>query len=231
MEGISYNGNFIQFAEKVLPLNPMLYYKDYITETTCLGIWKIEESRDELLSMLTNRDWVDIIDSIKSPSRVLEILSARVLMKELMGEEKEVLYTASGKPYLIDGSYHISVSHTRGYVAVAVNREKHIGLDIEQISDKVKRVQSRLVSPNEYIDKDNELVHLLLHWSAKEAMFKFLDVEGVDFRKHLFVEKFTPRSYGVFSTAESRTITHYQFDAFYRVEKDFVVVCLEANDF
>lgn len=209
----------------------MLYYKDYISDTTCVGIWKIEELRVDLLSQLQNQDWIDIIYTIKSESRVLEILCARILIRELTGEEKQVLYTASGKPYLADDSYHISVSHTRGYVAVAVNKVKRIGLDIEQVSEKVKKVQSRLVSEDEYIDKDNELTHLLLHWSAKEAMFKFLDVEGVDFRKHLFVERFTPRQHGVFSAAESRTITHYQFDAYYRVEKAFVVVCLEANDF
>lgn len=209
----------------------MLYYKDYITDSTYLGIWKIEESREELLSSLSHQEWVELIYSIKSPSRILEILAARILLKELTGEEKQVKYTASGKPYLVDESYHISVSHTRGYVAVAVNKAMRLGLDIEQISEKIRKVRSRLISESEYVDENNELIHLLLHWSAKEAMFKFLDMEGVDFRKHLFVEKFTPRPYGVFSAAESRTITHYQFDAFYRVEKDFVIVCLQANDF
>ncbi len=209
----------------------MLYSIEYITESTLLGIWKIEESREELLSMLHHHEWIQNIYSIKSESRVLEILAARVLFKELLGEEKEIYYNSSGKPFLADKSYHISVSHTRGYVGVALNKHKLLGLDLEQVSEKIFKVRSRLISPHEYIDENNELIHLLLHWSAKEAMIKFLDIEGIDICKHLFIDKFIPRKKGYFPAAESRTETHYQFDAYYRVEKDFVVVCLEANDF
>lgn len=209
----------------------MLYSKEYITESTLLGIWKIEETREELLSMLQHHEWIQSIYTIKSESRILEILAARVLFKELLGEEKEIYYNSSGKPFLTDKSYHISVSHTKGYVGVVLNKEKFVGLDLEQISDKIFRVRERLISPYEYIDKDNELIHLLLHWSAKEAMIKFLDIDGIDIRRHLFIDKFIPREKGHFPAAESRTETHYQFDVYYQMEKDFVVVCLEANEF
>jgi len=207
----------------------MLYFKDYITGTTLLGIWKLEESRVELLSMLSCHEWIQNIYSVKAESRILEILTARILLKELTGEEKEVYYNDSGKPFLTDGSYHISVSHTKGYVAVAINREKHIGLDIEYISDKIRRVQSRVISDSEYIDKDNELIHLLLHWSAKEAMFKFLDVEGVDFIRNLFISRFTPEKEGSFDASETRTRKRYEFKAYYKVAEEFVIVCLEAD--
>jgi len=206
----------------------MLYFKDYITDTTLLAVWKIEESQEELLSILQHHEWVQYIYSIKSETRILEILTARILIKDLTGEEKEVYYNNSGKPLLTDKSFQISVSHTKGYVAVAINKKKTIGLDIERISEKIKRVQTRIISNDEYIDSDNELIHLLLHWSAKEAMFKFLDTEGVDFLRHLLVDKFTPKKVGKFSTSEKRTPNKYNFKASYKVENDFVIVCLEA---
>lgn len=206
----------------------MLYLKKYITESTLIGVWKIEESREQLLAMLSCQGWVAHISSIKSESRVLEILAARILLKELIGEEKEVYYTNSGKPFLTDKSFHISVSHTKGYVAVAVNKEKGIGLDIEQISEKIKRVQSRIVSDKEYIDPQNELIHLLLHWSAKEAMFKFIDREGVNFLDNLFVDKFTPAQEGYFCASETRTKERNRFKACYQIENEFIIVCLEA---
>ncbi|WP_108822947.1 4'-phosphopantetheinyl transferase family protein [Dysgonomonas sp. Marseille-P4361] len=206
----------------------MLYLKEYITESTLIGIWKIEESRELLLAMLSCQEWVQHILTIKSESRVLEILAARILLKELIGEEKEVYYTNSGKPFLMDKSFHISVSHTKGYVAVAVNKEKEIGLDIEQISEKIKRVQSRIVSDKEYIDPQNEFIHLLLHWSAKEAMFKFIDREGVNFLENLFVDKFTPEDKGYFYASETRTEERNRFKACYQIEKEFIIVCLEA---
>lgn len=207
----------------------MLYSKDKISGSTLLGIWKIEETREELLSKLDHPEWVQNIYSVKAESRVLEILAARVLFKELLGEEKEVYYNSSGKPFLVDESYHISVSHTRGYVGVVVNSDHFVGLDLEQISSKILKVRSRLISVNEYIDENNEMIHLLLHWSSKEAIIKFLDMEAIDVRKHLFVEKFIPQEKGYFQASECRTQTHYQFDAYYKIEKDFVVVCLQAN--
>lgn len=208
----------------------MLYQKEYITESTCIGIWKMDESVEELLSAISHAEWIQNIYSIKSETRIKEVLSARLLIKELAREEKEVYYNDSGKPFLADRSYHISVSHTKGYVAVAFNAEKEIGLDIELISEKIRRVKSRLISASEYIDENNDLIHLLLHWSAKEAMFKFIDVSGVNFLDHLFVGTFTPQQEGVFKTAEKRTDAKHEFHAFYRVEKDFVLVCLEADD-
>lgn len=208
----------------------MLYYKEYITAATLIGVWKIEETREELLSALSHHNWVENIYSIRSESRVLEILSARLLIKELAGEEKQVYYNPSGKPYLTDKSFHISVSHTKKFVAVAINREKPIGLDIEQISDKIMRVQSRVIGKGEYIDKDNDLVHLLLHWSAKEAMFKFLDADSIDFREHLFVEQFIPQQQGIFEASEYRTGSRHQFKAYYKVEPDFVMVYLEEQN-
>ena len=123
----------------------------------------------------------------------------------------------------------MSVSHTKGYVAVAINKEKPIGLDVEYISEKIRRVQSRIISDKEYIDKDNELIHLLLHWSAKEAMFKYLDTEGVDFRKNLFVSKFTPEEKGAFNTRETRSPHNIEFKAYYKAEKEFVLVCIEEK--
>ena len=207
----------------------MLYYKGYITESTLIGIWKVEESKDELLSYLLHKEWLDNINTIKSQSRILEILSARVLIKELTGEEKHVYYTLSGKPFLTDKSFHISVSHTRDYVSIALNKDEEIGLDIEYISEKIQRVKSRIVSDAEFIDPHKELTHLLLHWSAKEAMFKFLDADGVDFRKHLYVENFFPHDEGSFLASESRTENNLHFKAYYKVEKEFILVCIEEN--
>lgn len=207
----------------------MLYTKEYITPSTLIGIWRVEESRDMLLAGLSFHEWLENIYSIKSESRILEILAARLLIKELIGEEKKVCYTLSGKPFLADRSYHISVSHTKKFVAVAINQMKPIGLDIEQISDKIRRVKSRVIGKEEYIDVDNELIHLLLHWSAKEAMFKFLDSDSIDFREHLFVSRFVPDLEGSFFASESRTESNHQFEAYYRVDKDFVMVCLEEQ--
>lgn len=207
----------------------MLYYREYISGQTLLGVWKITESKDDLLSFLDDHEHLDEILNIKSQTRILEMLAVRVLLKELLGEEKKIYYLPSGKPLLEDHSYHISISHTKGYVTVALNKSSLVGLDIEYISDKILRVKDRVISVGEYIDSENEVLHLLLHWSAKEAMFKFLDTESVDFREHLFVEKFSFAKEGVFSARELRTSFKHVFKAHYKVDEDFVLVCLTVE--
>lgn len=203
----------------------MLYLKKYIGKSL-LGIWKVEETCDELSSLLEHKDWLESVYKAKSESRWREMLAARVLLKELLGEEKRISYYKSGKPYLSDDSYKISISHTRGYVAVILHQTQTMGLDIEKQTDKIFKVKDRIITSSDYIDTGNAQTHLLLHWSAKEAMFKYLDAQGVDFRKNLHVESFIPKSCGTFRVSESKTIQKQSFDAYYMVEIDFVLVCL-----
>ena len=110
-------------------------------------------------------------------------MSVRVLLKALCGEEKEIAYYSSGRPYLKDGSRYISISHTRGYVAVALHSSCEVGMDIEQYGTRVRKVASRFIRSDEEpaMMEGDEVYALLLHWSAKEALFKLMGVEEVDF--------------------------------------------------
>lgn len=201
----------------------MFYYKQQIGSSQ-LAIWRIDETKDQLLSMLDRKDWLNNFMNIRSESRILEILAVRVLIKELLGEEKKIEYLPSGRPVLADQSYYIGISHTRKYVSVVLNSNYSVALDMEHISDRVRRVRSRLVSDAEYIDEQQDLIHLLLHWSTKEAIFKYIDMEAVDFRKHLRVDHFTPQSFGNFTARESRTDNVHQFQVYYWLMEDFVLV-------
>lgn len=203
----------------------MLYLKREIGKTL-LGIWQVEETCEELSLVLLHQEWLDLISKVHSTSRKREMLATRVLLKELLGEEKQICYYNSGKPYLSDNSYQISISHTKGYVAIVLDKKNTVALDIEQRTDKIFRVRDRVVSSSDFIDPTNELVHLLLHWSAKEAMFKYLDAEGVDFRSNLHIKDFKPQTEGVFEASESKTDKGQTFDAHYMVNKEFVLVCL-----
>lgn len=187
------------------------------------GIWKIEEDIDTLLSSLHNTGYKD---SISSEKRLLEQTAVRVLLKTLIDQEKTIAYSSNGKPYLEDGSFNISISHTKGYAAVILSESSLVGIDIEYISDKVKRVRSRFISDSEYIDADNETIHLLLHWSAKESMYKAIGSMGVDFTEHLHIDKFTPARSGNFSAYEKHTNDSLKFNIQYFVEDNYVLTLI-----
>jgi phosphopantetheinyl transferase (holo-ACP synthase) len=165
------------------------------------GIWKVTETTDELRSLLTDKSFTPEFFIYKSYSRQLEFLAVRALIRELTGAEQRVLHYESGKPYLDGCKSKISISHTKGYVAVVLHPEKETGIDIEYRSDRVKKVVTRFISDKEMSLIDNRLLFItdedekdcamvnmyLLFWSAKETMFKMLDSSGVDFLEHLQV--------------------------------------------
>jgi phosphopantetheinyl transferase len=205
-----------------------------------IGIAPIVENSESLLAQLDNKDWyLPKIEKIPEFRRQ-EWLAVRVLLKELLNEEKEILYTSSGKPYLSDDSYHVSISHTKcpstnkknitGYVAVILNEQQVVAIDIEQISSRVKNISSRFINEAEEkaISKENELIHLLLHWSAKESIFKMLDTENVDFKTLLHIEPFEPviGTWSNFRAHETRTEKQNQFSVNYFVHEDYVLTSI-----
>jgi phosphopantetheinyl transferase len=128
----------------------------------------ITKTPEALLSQLKRQEWYAPALARMSLPRQSEWLTVRVLLKNLLGEEKQILYTDSGKPYLADSSYFISISHTQGHVAVALDEKDPVAIDIEHISPRVERIRSRFMSEaeEENLSNTHPLLHLLLHWSA-----------------------------------------------------------------
>lgn len=96
-------------------------------------------------------------------------------LQELTGGSALIAYHPNGAPYLSGSSLHISISHTKGYAAVLLQDHPAAGIDIEYRSERVSRIRSRFMNPEEEagIDKEYETEHLLLHWCAKETLLKW----------------------------------------------------------
>lgn len=198
------------------------------TEASCRwGIWKMDETTDALLEMLPHQEpYRQGLQRFSAEHRQLEWLSVRVLLFTLLGEEKEICYHASGKPYLADNSASISISHTRGYVSVIIGETgKVVGIDIEQYGERVHKVAHKYMRDDEVLSsyQGTDTWALLLHWSAKEVMFKCLDTPEIDFRKHLHIHPFTIAAEGVFTAEEYRTAEQRKFRIRYIVHPDFVL--------
>lgn len=206
----------------------MLYYRKSLPNGSILGVWKVEETIEALEIQLNNKKYLESIYKCEFPFRKRLLLATRCLLKELIGDEKNICYLESHKPFIQDHSYHISISHTSDYVAVILDPQSNVGLDIEQYTNKVMRVAHRFVAEDEQIDKENEQLHLLLHWSAKEALFKYLDPSSVDFVEHFRVSPFAPcHDGGQLEIKESLTTAGKQFTAYYLVFDDFVLVYIK----
>lgn len=204
----------------------MPIYRTYREGDLVVGVWKVDETISELRSMFHQFSiYEEGFSRFKADKRRQEWLAVRVLLKELCGEEKKIAYLHSGKPYLEDGSACISFSHTSGYVAVAIHPCVEVGVDIEQYGTRVKRVASKFIREDEWpsIASGDEVYGLLLHWSAKETMFKLMEDEAVDFIDHLRVLPFNPKESGVFEACEYRSGQGRKFRIHYDTHPDYVL--------
>ncbi len=193
-----------------------------------VGIWQIEETVEELLEMLPpEADYATQIKQFTSTVRRREWLAARVLLQEMCGQYKEIAYMASRRPYLKDGSYRISISHTKGYVAVMLSKTYQVGVDIEYLSNRVKHLRHRFLSyeENKMIQPERETEHLLVCWCTKETLFKLLGKIGVRFSYDLRIQPFTLAYRGTLQAQEMLTPEKRVYTIDYLVCKDYVVTC------
>ncbi|HPW90436.1 MAG TPA: 4'-phosphopantetheinyl transferase superfamily protein [Paludibacteraceae bacterium] len=205
----------------------MLLSKQTVEENATLALWEVTETIDELLDLLHVDPFiVQEISLFTSNKRKLEYLATRVLLQEVLDEQKTIAYTKRGKPYLVDKSFQISITHTGKYVAILLHPTYRVGIDIEKISDKVVRVQSKFLSDEERTSIDHTLAktHLALLWSAKEALYKILGQEEVEFTNHLTIEPFKPYLMGTMKAKETRTSAAETFKLTYHVFPEFVLV-------
>lgn len=192
-----------------------------------LGVWKIEESSDELLAMLgLQSEYLPFLQGIKTEKRRQEWLASRVLLKELAGEELLIAYHGDGAPYLPGSSLSLSISHTNGYAAVLLQDQETAGIDIEYHSNRVLKIRSRFMSPEEdaSIGSGYEVEHLLVYWCAKEALFKMIRQQDVDFIEHLHIEPFLFSVSGKLNVYETRTLEQKSYVLKYEVLPGFVLV-------
>ena len=193
----------------------------------CLGVWKTEENAEELLSLLADKaDYRLQLSEMRTENRKKEWLAVRVLLKELLGDETTIAYRPNGAPFLPGSDMHISISHTKGYVAVILSEKPPTGIDIEYIGDRILKIKERFLSTEElkHIDPQHEREHLLIHWCAKETLFKMIGQEHVDFIEHLHVRPFTYKENGNLIVCETRTNQAAVYELSYCVYPDFIVV-------
>ena len=206
----------------------MLYFdKQY--DGWRIAVWHVTETIEELLAMLPDEESIrtEAESRFGSASRILEWTAVRVLLYDLLDRQVPILYHDNGAPYLPEYEHlDISISHTRGYVAVALAEQGEIGIDIEQISAKVERVRNRFVRDDEVADT---LEQLLLHWSAKETAFKILNRNKVDFLKHLRIEPFELQEEGDFILQEFKTNDEERMTIHYKLFPDCVLTYSRIN--
>ena len=119
-------------------------------------------------------------------------LAVRQLLKRSGVGPQLHQYRENGAPFLTDGRY-LSVSHAHAFAAIAVSK-RPIGIDIENYREKILCIAPRFLHPKENrIDLNAKAIPLLTQiWTAKEAIYKALQISGLNFSKHIQINPFEP---------------------------------------
>ncbi len=199
-----------------------------ITEAGVLGIWKLTETVPYLMSIFqfSAKEKEEFI-KIKVDRRKIEYIATRLLLKELINIKPEINYLESGKPELTNIQRNITISHSSDFVVVLVSENK-IGIDVENIQRNIKKIANRFLCKEELecIQKvDNTQTATILYWSAKEAIFKCTDKDGVIFDKQIYIHPFNIKREGKFFGTLNK-ITHFELWYFF-IENNVIVYCVE----
>ena len=164
-----------------------VFFQHQINDHTRLGVWKIEETEAFF------KDNVPLHREVTHPHKRLQHLAGRFLLRYLFPDfPYELIQIAeTRKPYLPGEEYHFSISHSGDYAAAIVSRNNRVGIDAELVRDQVGRLIPKFLSDNEkeHLYRGSILEQATLYWTAKESVFKWYGLGGVDFREDILLER------------------------------------------
>jgi 4'-phosphopantetheinyl transferase len=165
-----------------------------VNESTFLGIWKIEETPENLRKQLV----LDETDekyffAFGNELRKKQWLSYRLILQELLKTNTiKIIYDKYGKPGIPAFKGHFSISHSGDFAAAIVSHELPVGIDIERIRERIERVAERFMSGEELYHAGNKdrMEKLHIYWGAKESLYKLYGKPEVDLQNDIRIDPF-----------------------------------------
>ena len=133
-----------------------------------------------------NREYIDEIQSRANRDSACESLFALAMLYDGIVElptegadPSELVFARSkmGKPYFKASKIKFNVSHSKGYVAVALSLGEELGVDIEASEippERARRLAERYFSRDEIKIVEGSPKKFAQMWTEKEAKAKFL---------------------------------------------------------
>ena len=211
-----------------------LYLKKELEDKTRIGVWQVTETEEELKALSSvPSDELEEISFIRSESLRRQKLAVRALLDTMFEDTVYLSHHDNGKPYIETCVTNISITHTEKYVAVILNDNEDVGIDIESLARDFSSVEKKALSEDEIDDleeDDKRNGQLAIYWCAKEAIYKMLGQYDVNFAEQIEVEKFRPKKDGELeATFEDEDGFEEEFDLEYIIFDNHVLVWVVGN--
>lgn len=177
-----------------------IIYKKNIGDHAILGVWKISESVDELLSMIQFTEGErELFERFKLKSRQAHWLSYRLAIRELLGDECpcDFYYDEHGKLHFENLNYSLSVTHSGLYSGVIISKKHYVGIDIEKLGERINYLAHKFLNDYEmqHLPDTEQHKFLTVVWSAKEALYKLYGKSEVQL-ENITIEAFEVQNEG-----------------------------------
>jgi len=176
-----------------------LYLREKLDNKAEIAVWQITETEEELMNLTSvPTDEMEEISLFRNESQRRQKLAVRALINEVFEEKMYLNHHDNGKPYLENCATTISITHTDKYVAIIIHDDEEVGIDIESLDRDFTAVEKKALSEDEIddLDDDKKNEQLAIYWCAKEAIFKRMSQNRVDFAEQIEVEKFNVKKEG-----------------------------------
>ena len=197
-----------------------------------IGLWEITEDYETLFRMTyLNDEDIRRLNKFRNLNRKIESMSVRALLQQMTRPDARIVYRKqSHKPYLDDGSYNISVSHSRSYTSVLLGKNKLVGVDLEYMSHNIERVAHKFINEREVITNQplTRREHLYIHWCAKESLYKIYDKLNINFQENLTIKPFEVELQGDIIGIVHNNFRNEEYKIHYQLENNYVwVYCIK----
>lgn len=179
-----------------------LYLRKTLDNKAEISVWQVTETEEELQKMSSvPTDEMEEISLLGSESLRKQRLAVRALLNEVFEDKVYLSHHDNGKPFLENCITNISITHTNKYVAIITHDDDDLGIDCESLDRDFSAVEKKALSEDELDDLEDEDMEekneqLAIYWCAKEAIYKRMSINKVDFAEQIEVERFTPKGEG-----------------------------------
>ena len=178
------------FTCTLTALNMPLVYQQNINDNAKIGVWHITETESFFSEHYSSRI------EINHHQKRIQHLAGRFLLKKLDDSVllDTIMISEKGMPYLKNNDCFFSISHSDDFVAVIINKDQRVGIDIESVKNKIETISSKFITEDELKILSNTGLEMKLQctlgWTIKEAMYKWYGLGNVDFKKNLKIISF-----------------------------------------
>lgn len=153
-----------------------------------LLLWQAGEESDwfkEQLDLAPDL-WVEYESLVNETIRHRWLASRYAVQQVSQLSPLDVIKDQSGRPYLGVERRPLSLSHCEGFVA-AIHADVSVGIDVERISSRVQKIKNYFMRDEELNLLGVENERLILAWSAKESIYKWLGKKHLGYKSQLWI--------------------------------------------